>query len=237
MSRPTRSFPSPEDAAARYDAVLRRGHSLRRRQRLVTGAGAGGAVLAVLATVVFVTTSGSDTDDNQVVTDPTVTTTTVQTPAGMSVTVTASASSVEVTVDDPAQPKVPEAQICAYVSVAPTGQSGIAAAEVGPVCWTPATDGSAATTADLRLTQGAAVYCPATTAERDPDAPPTSAPTSVPTKRVEHDFDFSIPAGLPPSDYVAEVTAVSGVGDGCPPQLEGEIESPPVTDKDTFTLP
>lgn len=251
MTGPNRSFPPPEDAAARYDAVLRRGRSLRRRQRLVRGAGAGGAAIAVVAVAVAVSVGGASNNpvviDQAGTTTTSITATTAGTPAAMSVTVMADSRAVAVRISDPAQAAAPTARICAQVRLALQGAAQVAAAE-GSACWTPAVDGSVDTTGDLRPTNGAEVGCATsqtregagTQSRGDPatTTPATTTPvaTTPATRSVRHDFSFPVPAGLPAGKYVAEVTGVSGLGDGCPPSTDGEAETV-ATGKATLRLP
>ena len=233
MSRPTPSFPPPTEPTARYDAVVRRGHQLRRRQRLVRGAGAGGAALALVLVVVLVAGAVGGTDDQTVANGPTTSTsstTTTADPTAMSVVVMADARAVAVTVDDPVQPADPSSQVCVHVRLAVDGGSGVAAA-VGDVCWRPEVPGDTMST--LQLANGVEIGCPAVV-ERDDGAPPTTPPA---TRRVHHTFSFDVPRDLAAGRYVAEVTAVSGIGDGCPPgDQAGEIEHVQ-TGQDGLTYP
>ena len=221
MKRSTPSFPSPDDAAARYDAVLRRGTMLRRRHQIIVGAGTGGAALAVVLVAVLALGNRGSTDDQVVADTPsssTTTSSTVPAPPQMKVTVTARADEVVVTVTDPALPDSPASQQCAQVRIASRGAPGPAVTE-GQAC-------ASGTSTDVVVTplvagNGAEVGCSAT-ATNDP----ATSPPPPSTRPVQHRFSFPVPAGvLSPGDYVAEATGVSGIGDGCPPPAAGEAES------------
>jgi hypothetical protein len=225
MTRPTRSFPPPDDAAARYDAVLRRGAALRRRDRIAKGAGAGGAALVlILAAVLVLNTGGTDRQDvvDGSTTSTSSTTTTAPEPT-MGVKAMADPHHVAVRVVDPALPIDADAKVCVQVSIQKAGNAQAPAAE-GFVCWQPSL-GEAVTPSDMRLTDGTAIGCAATTVgERDPSAPPTT-PTSAPqTQPVTHDFNFAIPRGLAKGNYEATAIAVSGLGSGCLDSTDGSTD-------------
>jgi hypothetical protein len=217
MTGSTPSFPPPEDAAARYDAVLRRGRSLRRRHQVAVGAGTGGLLALVLLAVVVVSAGRGGGKDDQVVTDPrptttTSTTTTTTTKPTFAVTATATATKITVTVTDPAFPVAAGARQCVYVRVAPSGPSGVATTE-GTGC---AGAGEADITTDLTPIE-AEIGC-AGVAVNGP------APTPTAAEPLTHTFTFNLPTGLQPGKYEAEATGVSGIGDGCAPSGPGEAE-------------
>jgi hypothetical protein len=232
-SDPTRSFPPPTDAAARYDAVVRRGRSLRRRQRLARGAGAGGAALVVLLVAVLVIgRAGGSDNENQVVTNPTSSTTSVPPSTKMTVTATFTAPSVDVTVDDPNLPQTPEAHQCVYVRLAPIGDSQAALTEARS-CWTPATDGPVDTTEPFSPLGGPEIGCGGATLTNPGPDETTTTTTAPPTAPVSHTFHVTLPTGLTRGSYSVEASGVSGVGDGCETVGSDDTES---FDKKTITI-
>lgn len=128
--RPLRPYP-PVGDPDRFDEIVRRGSSLRRRRRLATGAGAGGA-LAVLAigAVVAIGIGGDDgadvvADQDDVAPVVETTTTAPALPAEMTVTLEREGDTVLARVVDPAQPEVDDAQQCVVV-VASAGGTEVA---------------------------------------------------------------------------------------------------------------
>lgn len=208
MTTTQRSFPAPEDAAARYDAVLRRGRRLRRRRRLARGAGAGGTLLAGALAVALVM-DGSHSEVRTA--DP-------ATPAQfMSVHTEVSDDGVlTVTVQDPSFPDDPRAQQCVTVSLSPEDGPPSATAEgqdCGPddgvVDWPVTASG------------GVLLSCAATQDATDP-SPPHVKRTRAETGR----FRLPLPVDeLPPGRYRLTVLAVSGIGDGCDPTAPNELET------------
>ncbi len=226
MSRRPPSFPPPTDAAARYDAVVRRGHVLRRRQRLARGAVASGAALALVLVVVLAAgamggSDGGGTRRQDVVTGPVVTDTTPTTidPDKLLVTATAVGDgAVEVHVTDPTMPIADGTQMCVNVRVDPDRSKDPIPKLDGRACWTLGPD-AATTASELVPLDGAYVGCAATATKSD-TVPPTEGVATH-----EHDFRFTLPAGVAPGTYVVTATGVSGVGDGCDPVGQpGEIE-------------
>jgi hypothetical protein len=218
------SFPPPEDAAARYDAVLRRGTSLRRRHQVAVGAGTAG-VAVVLVGAVLLVSGGRTSSDQDVVTDPrpSTSTTTTTTAPTFGVTARGDAKKITVTVSDPAFPDVAGSQQCVYLRIARRGASGVAATEA-----TSCAGAGDTPTVPLSPIE-AEVGCAAATAVNGP--PPAPA---APKRLVRQStFTFTIPPGvLAPGDYEAEATGTSGYGDGCAGLQPGEDEqsepAPPV---------
>lgn len=242
----TGHYPPPTRPEARYDAVVARGRRLQRRDRMTRAlvtTGAAAIVVLVLGVGVIGATRGGD-DDQGPVADPTSTTegptTTTAAPTGLEVTALAVDGAIEVDVDDPAVPSGAGTKACVYVRLQPEGDAQVATAET-TACWIPA-DGDAVTEVALPRTVGAEIGCAASvepvTAERPDGAaesPDGTTPgsagtspdttTSVPTGEVHHSFRFSLPADLPAGSYVAEITGVTGVGDGCPTATPGDDEA------------
>lgn len=208
------SYP-PVGDPDRLDSIVRRGRSLRRRRQLGTiGAGAGGA-LAVMVVVVLAF-GGSGTSPQPVADDPTSTTTTTTTttsiPPPVFTAEVLAGPPAQVRVDDPAQPSGDASQQCvlasAYDPAAPAGALPVAQG------WTCAPGQSDNGSEDLVLvpTAGVDIGCPAV-AERDAGA--ANAVTGE--GRGVTTFTLSAP-GVPSGQYRIEVEAVSGIGDGCPPE-------------------
>lgn len=252
MARSTepRRYPTSDDPVARFEAVVRRGRSIQRRQQVVTGAGTGGAVAASALAVGFlvggrgadqVRTDGTDTTETAaVVTIPRASTVpdAVVDPSssGIDVTTEVVGRTVTITVTDPHQPAVEGAQACATVDV--TAASGPGPVLEGRSCDPEATD-TDLTPLVLERTDGTAVVCAAvvergtpTTAETlplplpaDPASPTSSTPGHVTTTRsVRHRFTTEIPKDLPNGRYELRIIATSGVGDGCDAPVEGSTE-------------
>ncbi len=238
----TGHYPPPTRPEARYDAVVARGRRLQRRDRMTRAlvtVGAAAIVVLVLGAGVIGATRGSDTDQDPVA-DPTTTAvdapTTTTTPTGLQVTALEVDGAIDVDVDDPAVPSTADTKACVYVRLQPEGDAQVATAET-TACWSP-TDGDAVTEVPLPRTVGAEIGCAASvepaTAERtdgdgeNPDgtSPASTAPAAgAPTGEVHHSFRFSLPADLPAGSYVAEVTGVTGIGDGCPTATPGDDEA------------
>jgi hypothetical protein len=218
----TGHFPPPSRPDARYEAVVARGAKLQRRDRMTKAVVTGGvAVLLVLvvAAGVFAVSGGSSDDESPVASSTTeATTTTVAAPKDeVTVTATADQGTIRITVKDPKVALSQTPNVCAYVRLQPSGPAQVAAAE-GTSCFTPtAGDPTAITVGQLIPTEGAEVACginASNSIERDDPAPTTTvAPTDV---AVDHEFDFEVPPGLAPGDYVAEVVAGLDSGDSCP---------------------
>lgn len=237
--RGAHSYP-PVGDPDRLDAIVRRGRSLRRRRQLgAAGAGAGGA-LAVVAVAVLVVGGGSGTPDQMVADDPTTssttttTTTTVPTaPATMTVELLAGPP-LQVRVDDPAQPLGDGTQQCLLASAYdPAAAGGALPVAQGWNCARGTSDDGQAdvvleSTTDIGAgaDQGAGVGpdlgtgsqveigCPAAIYNEPVDSTGTQPGATT--------FSISAPS-LPAGQYRVRVEAVSGIGDGCPPE-QADVE-------------
>jgi len=213
-------FPPPSRPDARFDAIVDRGRSIRRKDRMrraLVTAGTAALVLLVIGVGVIGATRG----DRRV--DP-VTPPTTAPSTEMEVTATAEHDAVVVDVDDPRAAAGDGTGACVLVRIQPDGEARVAPSEAY-ACWNP-TVGSDATVVAMSPAT-AEVGC-ATTLERDPTddrsatteasgtAPGTAAPPSGPTGELHHTFRFTLPTGLPAGTYVAEVQGTTGPGEPCP---------------------
>lgn len=212
-----RSFPPPDQADARFDAVVRRGRALRRRRQIGAGAGAGG-VLALAAVAVIVATGGSggDPDSGVVADSPTTTTTTTTTtlpPADPQITLEQVDGVIVVGVsdDDAAGTSSIPARQC--VTLRLVDGEGPAVSEA-----TGCTDEVAADAIRVLYPSGGVEIGCAATVVNGPGAEP------VVETPLSSTFRFQPDASVPVGDYTVEVTAVSGIGDGCAPSDTGEHE-------------
>jgi hypothetical protein len=214
MSDQQRSFP-PLDDPDRFDRIMRRGRTLRRRRQFGMGAGAGGGVAALALAVIVMTGTGpapqeqlvADSDQlpaAQTTSTTTTTTTLPPPPDEMTLEVEASAEAITVVVTDPAQPVSDYSRQCIIVSVE---GSGGATAEAYACDDIPAVDG--VVSVDLPDTDGAQISC-AATITRNPGI------EESPTRLRSTTFRLVPPATLPPGSYNVTVGAASGLGDGCP---------------------
>jgi len=240
------SFP-PLGDDSRFEAIVTRGRALRRRRQLGVGAGAGGAMVALVLVAVLVTagapaSSGdpvfADQDDTTASSTTTVSTTT--TPDSSETTAVAGAEALQaqvevadgagagaaapltVTVEDPArpvaQPDDEPAHLCVSVSI--SDASGRTAAN-GHACTTG--DSPTGETVMVELTRiepgGVELLpCAAGAVRLDEAVERSTEPASAA-------FDLVPPVDLPSGTYSVEVTAVSGIGDGCPgPSADGSTE-------------
>jgi len=189
MARSTepRHFPRSDDPVARFEAVVKRGRSLHRRQQVVTGTGAGGAVAASALAVGFLTggrgtqnVSTNSVESAAVVTLPksSAATPTITDAGGVTTTADLDGRTLNITVRDPHQPVLPGAQACVTVDL--TAPSGAGPVAEGVGCDARSTDGGTSEFA-LQPTNGASVGC-ASVAERlvRPDAPVSSEGSSAP---------------------------------------------------------
>lgn len=212
--RPVRNYP-PVGSDDRFDQIVRRGRSLRRRRQLGVGAGAGGALAAVALAVVLVT-GGSDSPDQPLVadapdTDDTTTTTTTTAPPTdpdeMTVTVVEVDGSTRIVVEDPEQPQGELAQQCVLVTLhdSDEAEGGPAVAE-GYTC-DDLPPGEAGVPLPVFLTGGVEIGCASSMTNEPPAADrPTAAVTTT----------FAVDVGaVPAGEYRMEVSATSGIGDGC----------------------
>ncbi len=238
----------------RLDSILQRGRSLRRRRQLGTvGAGAGGA-LAVMLVVVLAFGGGSGTSDQLVADDATTTTeatstttTTTSLPPTMTVEVLPGGPT-RVRVADPAQPTGEGTQQCllasAYDPAAPAGALPLAQG------WSCAGGLSAGGDADLELQsttssgagtdQGAGVEPDLGTGSGvDVGCPAVMTNVPVTAEGTEPGVTtFTLTAtGLAPGAYRVELSAVSGIGDGCAPEQTGFEVEHVVESTGTLTLP
>jgi hypothetical protein len=243
--RGTHPYP-PVGDPDRLDSILQRGRSLRRRRQLGTaGAGMGGA-LAVVAVAVFAFGGGSETSEQLVADDDTITTTTtVVAPREMTVELLDGPARIRVI--DPEQPVGETTQQCVTVGVfdaSTTTSDGSFPVAEGTACEPgPSTDGAAdlalvlTTSSEAGTDQGAEVgtdlgtgspteiICAASVVR---PAPEDIASTQ--TQPGATTFTLSAP-DLPPAEYRIEVSAVSGIGDGCAPEQDG-LERENVEDAD-----
>ncbi|HNJ68501.1 MAG TPA: hypothetical protein PKX97_04520 [Microthrixaceae bacterium] len=218
-------FPPPSRPDARFDAIVDRGRSIRRRDRMRRALVTAGTVALVLL-VIGVGVIGATRGERRV--DP-VTPPTTAPSTEMEVTATAEHDAVVVDVDDPRAAAGDRTGACVLVRIQPEEPARVATSEAY-ACWNP-TLGSAATVVAMSPAT-AEVGC-ATTLERDPaddgsptteasgngpsgNVPGTAAPPSGPTGELHHTFRFTLPTGLPAGTYVAEVQGSTGPGEPCP---------------------
>ncbi len=222
----TEHFPPPSRPEQRYDAVVARGERLRRRDRTRRAlATTGVAAVAVLAIGIGVLAArgGGTTDADPVAPDTTTTTTTTTTPTvaqvtdGLVTTALVEDGALSVDIDDGSVPSSDATLACVHVRVQPEGAGQLPVA-VGSACWS-SIDGDAATESSLVPANGVEVGC-AVAVLRPEDAAPIPAATGP----LHRSFRFTLPADLASGTYVAEITGVTGIGDGCPPSLPGEQE-------------
>lgn len=218
MAVGTKHFPPTSRPDARFDAVVARGEQIRRRERTrraaVTGTAAAAVILVALA--VSALSAGRDTDrspatrpDGATTATTTGPTTTVAPPERLTVHPSTTDGVVDVVVSDTRFPISDSAKICVRIRTQPEGPARTAVSAYES-CWTPA-DGDGPTVAQVPIVS-AEVGC-AATADQPGEPPTTTLPPGTTSAR--HLFRFVLPAGLPAGDHVAELTAVSGTGDGC----------------------
>lgn len=215
-------FPTSSEPDARFEAIVARGERLRRRERAgrraITGGAAAAVVIVVLALAGLlpsghqdrgpVAAGGSSTSSS--------TTTVPAPPDALTVHATPGEGSLEVRVQDPEFPSTDTAALCVSVRVQPEAPAQVATA-AAEACWNPAA-GDATTVAAV----------PIVTTELDcavavkPDA---VASTVVPTTSdVHHAFLFTMPEGMAPGSYVAEVRARSNADGTCATVTPGSAE-------------
>lgn len=222
------SYP-PVGDDARYDRIVARGRSLQRRRQLTRVAGAGGA-LAVVALVAAMAVSVGSTSDDAVVADTPTTaapTTTVE-PApeqgSLSIDVP-DASPLQIVVTDLAQPVGPGTQQCLNISVYQSEaamQNGALATHEGSECEKESggarrvelpvvAEGSATEGGGVDLGEGTSVDgtnvgpCASQISNIEPETSGTSVGETT-----------FVVTDLPSGSYWVELSAVSGIGDGCP---------------------
>jgi hypothetical protein len=202
------TYPTIDDPA-RFDRIVQRGRSIRRRRQRGVGAGAGGSVAAVALAVVVLT--GGTTPDSNIVADgdrdpaAETTTTTAAPPPTLTVDVGVDGGALLVDVHDPAQPVSDASRQCVLVSV--TGPDNVTAEGYG--CDDVDAVGGAVPV-ELAATDGVMIGCAATVTPPDPEAPQT-----YPTADVSTSFSLAVPADLPAGEYRVDVSVTSGIGDGC----------------------
>lgn len=211
------SYP-PVGDDARYDRIVARGRSLKRRRQLTGVAGAGGALAVVALVATMAVSLGSDAEET-FAEPPTTSTTTTTLPDELTIDVL-DASPLQIVVTDPEQPVGEGSEQClgvvVYESEAAAVDSGGFATHEGWACGKG--DGDAAAV-PLRVT------------EIDPTAPElgganvgpcgvtisNSEPETLGTALGETTFTLT---DLPPGSYWVELSAVSGIGDGCAPEQD-----------------
>lgn len=225
--RGARPYP-PVGDPDRLESILQRGHSLRRRRQWgAAGAGAGG-VAVVVAVAVFAM-GGGQTEKQLVADDGTTTststtelsttTTELATPSTEMTVAVLGGSPAEIRIDDPEQPVGEGTQQCVLVTLypqaPPSDGSPVTVAE-GTAC-APGLSGNGMTDVALVPTTSSEsgvpveIGCAATAVRPSPDAV-----TSTETAPGSTIFRVSAP-DVPAGTYRAEISAASGVGDGCPP--------------------
>jgi hypothetical protein len=210
------SYP-PVGDDARFDRIVARGRSLRRRRQLTGVAGAGGA-LAVVALVAAVAVNlGSDPSsgqDGSFAEAPTTTTSTTL-PEEMTIDVL-EASPLQIVVTDPEQPTGAGSEQCLGVVVYADQAAATGGGSATHEGWACGLGDGGATAIDLRVTAidptapdlGANVGpCAQTVANSVPPATDVAVGTTT----------FTL-TDLPPGSYWVELAAVSGIGDGCAPE-------------------
>lgn len=234
-----RKYP-PIDDPARYDRIVERGRSMRRRRQLGVGAGTGGSVAAVALAVVLITGGGGGADRSELVADgdavdettttsTTTTTTTPPPPDELTVQVDATADRITVEVIDPELPVSDDSQQCVTVSLMGDTADSAEATGCDDI---PAVDG--VVTVDLPATGGVLIGCSAALEQPDPNAS-----LDLDTELRATTFELTPPAGLAPGTYTVEVQVASGIGDGCHGTGDeapvGEPLAPGATERSTST--
>lgn len=208
-------FPGSDRPDARFDAVVARGRTLRRQDRMrKVAVGSGLAAVLILALALSVLALGGGDTDQDTVTDPTpdssiATTTTVL--DTLRVSASRSGDDLVVSTVDPTM--VEGARTCVRVNLRPEGPAGPSASET-TVCWSPA-DGPATTVAQMEPTV-VDIGCGAFVERKDPSTSLPTSPTSTNGEPTRHEFRFTLPTGLATGSYVAEIVAVTSTGDACP---------------------
>lgn len=210
------SYP-PVGDPDRFDRIVSRGRSMRRRRQAVTGLGTAGILSVVAVGVLALTgTDGGPTgviaDDNTIDPVPTTESTTTTEPAPvfdeMTVTVEPGADRTTIVVFDPEQIAVDDAMQCVVVTITDDAGDEVAnghGCNAGPGDQAP-TD----VTVDVVVPELAISACAPFVTRADPDEPTPTA-----TRRATSTFAFDTPE-LEPGAYTVAVAAVSGRGDGCP---------------------
>lgn len=222
--RSTHTFP-PLGDEARYDAIVSRGRTLRRRRRAGVGlAGASGVMAATVVVVVLFAATGTSSGEPTIADQGRTTTTTVTTvpPSDeIAIQVLGDQLPAEVVVTDPVQPVPTEADEPAHQCILATLTDG-AGASVGEA-WACAQsvdsdERSNEVAVPLVAPNGPQIGCAASAMRLDPVERATTSDTST--------FRVDPPAGLAPGTYSLHIEAVSGIGDGCPgPSTPGSSEA------------
>ncbi len=199
----------------RFDRIVARGQSLKRRRQLTRVAGAGGAFAVVALVAAMAVSLGSSPDTEPVAEEPTTTTTSL--PDELTI-ISLDGPPPQFLVIDPEQPVGEVTQQCLGVSVY-EGESAAERPELasyeGWACG-PGDRGAA----PIRLRVAAPKGDPNLGANVGPCAVTISnaVPVTSGTKVGETTFTVT---DLPPGSYQLELSAVSGIGDGC-----GDEQSP-----------
>jgi hypothetical protein len=237
----------------RLDSIMTRGRSLRRRRQLgAATAGAGGALAVVVAALVFMG-GGSDRPQDRAVADDgttTTTTTTTTTPPPSLDVELIQGPPAQIRVVDPEQPDGEGTGQCitvsAYEQDAPPDAYAVAegtmcapgiSAGGTSIALVPETSSEAGTGpgaevgGDLGTGSRANISCAASVVSDPPEAVNGTA-----TRYGATTFTISAP-DVPPGTYRVEVLAVSGIGDGCPPEEPGAERENSVVEEGSLRLP
>ncbi len=215
----------------RFDRIVARGQSLKRRRQLTRVAGAGGAFAVVALVAAMAVSLGSAPDADPVADDPPVvstpTTTSTTLPDKLTIEVVPDVSPLQIEVTDPEQPVGEGTRQCLGISVYESkaaAENGAFATHEGWDCGTG--DGGAAaiplrvteidsepTDVGVDLGEGVAV---------GPGSIANVGPCSVSFERIEvqatrerlGETTFTV-TDLPAGSHWVVLSAVSGIGDGC----------------------
>lgn len=218
-----RSYP-PVGDPDRYDSIVSRGRSMRRRRQATTGFGAAGIVAIAAAGVIVFTGSGGDepgvvADGGTEDTTTTAVPDTTLPPAGpdeMTVTVEPGDDRTTIVVADPEQIAVDDALQCVVVSIVDDAGGEVAN---GHGCnLGPGDQPASEMFVDPVSPELAISTCAPMLTRIDPEE---EVPTA--TRAATSTFEFDTPP-LDPGEHTVTVTAVSGRGDGCPGTSEESTE-------------
>lgn len=245
MSNTSRKYPEvgSED---RFDAIVSRGTSLRRRRQLLGATGTGVTAAACVAIIVAV--SGSPGTTKQSVTAnqpnapepttapttaaPTVTPPTTGPRSDEFMTIDRTGRTLTIAINDPATRLVQtqqdtsfRSQQCVTVTMSTAGGTPVAEGHgcrsLESLFDSPAeAEVVVQTSVDLHRTDGVSVGC-ATIDERMPET------ITVQPTRAQTDFVVRVPKTIDPGEYMLEVFGVSGFGDGCATEAELDAGSEP----------
>lgn len=213
----------PVGAPDRYDMIVQRGRALRRRRQYTLGAGAGGTVVALALAVAFVTGVGNSNDvvRSELADDgPTTesTTTTVIALEQIAVVIDDGNDPAPIVLTDPEFPVILDAQQCAQITLR-DAETGLAVAEGRGCRYADATSNVGHVDVPLRAANGVEIGC-ATTETRVDEA----ALAEYTTAEVSTSYSYTIEESLPSGEYELEVSATSGLGDGCAGSEAGTTE-------------